>query len=398
MSITVANLLQNTLFLIKFKKILEIHSSFPILALCGMSAEEDNMHDLATISVIQDIRPIEGKDRIELATVENYNSIVQKGEYKAGDKVIYIYYDSILPVRPEFEFLRKRCWSEKYQGFRIRPMKMGNAVSEGLIMPLSILPEGDRLPVGTVVADKLAIRRYETEASAPVISQKKRWWMKYTIMRKLAKTLKIGERKAKGYPSLVPKSDEENIEKCWDKVSSMTDEFIITEKMEGSAAMYVLDRRRRLHSYSHNWEVGGTGSWGEIGKKLMIRERLIRVLKKTGKRIAIEGEICGPGIQKNIYGFPELRFFLYSAYEKDTGRRLSYAELCDIARIMDIEQVPFIRRGTLFQDIDTMLSDADGCSVFGKDQTPREGLVWRTEDGNVHFKCKSRSYKVWFGT
>ena len=100
MSIIVVNLLQNTIILVKIKKLLEIHSAFPILALCGMTAEEDNIHDLATISVIQDIRPIEGKDRIELATVENYNSIVQKGEYKAGDKVIYIYYDSILPVRP----------------------------------------------------------------------------------------------------------------------------------------------------------------------------------------------------------------------------------------------------------------------------------------------------------
>lgn len=95
------------------------------------------MHDLSTISVIQEIIPIEGKDRIVLATVENYHSIVQKDEFRPGDKVIYVYYDSILPVRPEFEFLRKRCWSEKYQGFRIRPMKMGSTVSEGLVLSLS---------------------------------------------------------------------------------------------------------------------------------------------------------------------------------------------------------------------------------------------------------------------
>ena len=93
------------------------------------------MHELATISKIQDIQPIPGKDRIVLATVENYRSIVQKDEFKPGDKVIYVYYDAILPVRPEFEFLRKRCWSEKLQGFRIRPMKMGGAISEGLVLP-----------------------------------------------------------------------------------------------------------------------------------------------------------------------------------------------------------------------------------------------------------------------
>ena len=89
------------------------------------------MHDLATVSVIQDIRSIEGKDRIVLATVENYHSIIQKDQFMVGDRVIYIYYDAILPEKPEFEFLRKRCWSEKYNGFRIRPMKRYKALRSG---------------------------------------------------------------------------------------------------------------------------------------------------------------------------------------------------------------------------------------------------------------------------
>lgn len=89
------------------------------------------MHELAKVAAIQSIAPIEGKDRIVLAKVENYDSIIQKDSFKVGEKVIYVFYDSILPPRPEFEFLRARCWSEKYQGFRIRPMKMGGIISEG---------------------------------------------------------------------------------------------------------------------------------------------------------------------------------------------------------------------------------------------------------------------------
>ena len=42
------------------------------------------MHDLAVVSIIDAIRPIVGRDRIEMATIENYNSIVVKGEYKVG--------------------------------------------------------------------------------------------------------------------------------------------------------------------------------------------------------------------------------------------------------------------------------------------------------------------------
>lgn len=352
------------------------------------------MHDLATISVIQEIVPIEGKDRIVLATVENYHSIVQKDEFRPGDKVIYVYYDSILPERPEFEFLRKRCWSEKYQGFRIRPMKMGSAVSEGLVLPLSIIPDGDSLPVGTVVTETLGIRRYNPEETASFSVQKKAWWMKYRILRSFMKALGYGKNKAKGYPALIPKSDEENIEKCWDTVKDRTDEFIITEKMEGSAAMFVLDRRKRIHIYSHNIETGYSGVWGEVAKALQLETKLRTLKKKTGKRIAISGEICGPGIQKNIYHFPELRFFLYNAYDADTGRKLTYTELCDTASALGIEQVPFIRKGKILKAVDSMLEDADGKSVFG--DVPREGLVWRTEEGSIHFKCKSRPYKVWF--
>lgn len=355
------------------------------------------MHELATISKIQDIQPIPDKDRIVLATVENYHSIVKKDEFKPGDKVIYVYYDAILPVRPEFEFLRKRCWSEKFQGFRIRPMKMGDAVSEGLVLPLSLIPGGERLAVGTVVTGMLGIRRCDPDAQAPKIQPKRRWWMRYPAMRKLMKLLGFPkETKAKGYPDGIPKSDEENIEKCWDRVKDMKTDFIVTEKMEGTAAMYVLDKRKRLHTYSHNWETNGEGIWGEVARKNNIEAGLLKVLRKMKERIAIEGEICGPGIQKNIYGFDKPRLFLYSAYDADTGRRLSYPELLKTASIMEVEKVPYIKTSRVLGSVEEMLKDAEGTSLFGKD-VPREGLVWRTEDGNVHFKCKSRPYKVWFG-
>ena len=212
------------------------------------------MHDLATVSVIQKIESIEGRDRIELATVENYSSIVQKGQFREGEKVVYIYYDAILPVREEFEFLRKRCWSSKYNGFRIKPMKMGGVVSEGLVMPLSILKDGDSLPPGTVVTDMLSIRRYapEEENVKYVPQVKVPSWAKLPVLSFVYRKFFSKSGRGMDYPETVPKADEENIEKCWDKVASMNDEFIVTEKMEGTAVMYMLDRKKRLHVFSHN--------------------------------------------------------------------------------------------------------------------------------------------------
>ena len=118
------------------------------------------MHDLAKVSRIESIRPIEGKDRIEMAKVENYNTIIAKGEYNVGDTIVYVFYDAILPAdNLDFEFLRARCYSSKYDGYRIKPMKMGGEISEGLVLPLSVLPKGKEYKLGDIITDDLRIKR-----------------------------------------------------------------------------------------------------------------------------------------------------------------------------------------------------------------------------------------------
>ena len=54
------------------------------------------MRQLASIKVISDIAPIEGKDRIVLATVDGWRVIVKKDEFRVGDKCVYIEIDSAL--------------------------------------------------------------------------------------------------------------------------------------------------------------------------------------------------------------------------------------------------------------------------------------------------------------
>lgn len=87
---------------------------------------------LAHIETIAEIKPIEGADKIELAYVLGWQCVVKKGEFKVGDKIIYVEVDSVMPERPEFEFLRDRK-------FKIKTIKLKGQVSMGLILPLSIL-------------------------------------------------------------------------------------------------------------------------------------------------------------------------------------------------------------------------------------------------------------------
>lgn len=91
------------------------------------------MRTLASIKTISDILPIESKDRIVLAMVDGWSVIVKKDEFHIGDSCVYVEIDSVLPEKPEFEFLRSK-------NFRIKTMKMAGVISQGICFPLSILP------------------------------------------------------------------------------------------------------------------------------------------------------------------------------------------------------------------------------------------------------------------
>lgn len=108
---------------------------------------------LAHIEKIDWINPIAGKDRIVLAGVLGWTVIVQKSDYNVGDKVVFCEIDSVFPKKPEFEFLEKN-------NFRIKTMKMGGVISQGICFPLSILPNKD-YNIGDDVTDLIGITQYE---------------------------------------------------------------------------------------------------------------------------------------------------------------------------------------------------------------------------------------------
>lgn len=99
---------------------------------------QDDNRSLAHIEVITDLRPIDGADKIEVAQVLGWECVVQKGEFKVGQPVIYVEVDSVMPEKPEFEFLRDRK-------FRVRTIRLKKQISQGLILPLNSLKQYGRL-------------------------------------------------------------------------------------------------------------------------------------------------------------------------------------------------------------------------------------------------------------
>src|SRR5690606_14850268 len=80
------------------------------------------------------------------AVVDGWSLVTQKSNnFKVGDLVVYFEVDSVLPERPEFEFLRDRCYvSEKNSvngaGFRLKTIRLRGIYSQGLILPLEQRP------------------------------------------------------------------------------------------------------------------------------------------------------------------------------------------------------------------------------------------------------------------
>lgn len=87
---------------------------------------------LASIQTINKITAIPDADRIECLHVLGWIVVAQKGQFEVGDKCVYFEIDSILPERPEFEYMRPTK-------FRVRTLRLRQQLSQGVCFPLHIL-------------------------------------------------------------------------------------------------------------------------------------------------------------------------------------------------------------------------------------------------------------------
>mgnify|MGYP000401782880 CR=1 FL=1 len=191
------------------------------------------MRHLATIREIASLRPIAGADRIEVAQVDGWECVVQKGEFHTGEHIVYIEVDSIVPERPEFEFLRSK-------NFRIKTMKMAGVISQGICFPLNILPPGNYVE-GQDVTSIIGVKQYEpTMDKEPLLpTNSKNKLSRFHWIRKLISS------KNCAFPSFIGKTDETRIQNI-PYVLKDKREWIATEKIDGQSGTFVLVRHKRF--------------------------------------------------------------------------------------------------------------------------------------------------------
>lgn len=331
---------------------------------------------LVSVENILDIQPIKGADRIEVATIKNWKVVVGKNDFKIGDEVVYFEIDSFLPIKEEFEFLRKSCYvkmEDGSEGFRLRSIRLRKQISQGLIMPTSILPPKD-FKVGDDVASELGVIKYDPP---------------------LPKEL---EGEASGYyPSFIQKTDEERIQNLTDEYDEYKKfRFIASEKMDGTSSTFFLnDNEFGLCSRNLLLIFNPNNIFGRIAIKYNIEEKL----RKLNRNLAIQGEIIGETIQGNKYKIKGQKLLVYNIFDIDKYEYLPKSEMLQLCDELELETVPTIFSNFVLPDtIEELLKLAYGISKI-YDKVIREGLVWVSEDSKIRisFKTISDEFLLKFG-
>lgn len=346
------------------------------------------MREMATIRKIDNINPIPGADAIECATLGGWKVVVKKGEFNIGDLVVYLEVDSWVPTELA-PFLTKGKEPREYNGVkgeRLRTVKLRGQISQGLVLPLSVLGEKYEIftigqgCVGADVSEELNIQKYEP----PVPAQ-------------LAGTVKGN------FPTLVPKTDQEriqNLAKELEEYKARGLTFEVTEKLEGSSMTAYLPLEGDFEVCSRNLSLKrdeGNSFW-----KAAIEDKLEEGLRaldlKSGFGLALQGELIGPGIQGNLYGLSALEFHVYDIYDTEAGCYLTSNSRDYVCKQLGLNHVPVIQAvySLANDDMASLLDKADGQSKLAK--VAREGLVYKCrEDPSISFKTISNAYLLKHG-
>jgi RNA ligase (TIGR02306 family) len=358
---------------------------------------------LASVQRIRNIIPIEGADSIEIAVINSWKVVVKRGEFKEGDLCIYCEIDSFLPIREEFEFLRKSSYKKMpdgKEGFRLKTIKLRGQISQGLILPLSILnskefsemqigiskqPWGDQLQLGPYddallieegidLTSILGIAKYEPPVPVNLAG------------------------KVKGmFPGFLRKTDEERIQNLtseYDSIRSSNDNFFVTEKLDGSSATFYF-KNGEFGVCSRNLDLleSSENTFWKVARELMIEEKL-GILDRN---YALQGELIGEGIQGNPYKVKGHTVKIFNVFDIDNQTYLELEEMENLLKSINVdsfklEMVPIITRNyNLPKTIEEVLLEAEDKSSLC-DNIDREGIVIRNADKSISFKAISNTF------
>lgn len=378
---------------------------------------------LAYVVSIDEVKPIEGYDRVEYARTNGWWVVVSKKDnLKVGDKCVYFEIDSKLPEKDErFKFLEPKH-------YKVKTQKMCGVISQGLLMPLTLFPEIKTVDINTDCTNTLGViysvaednqRKKSSDPNAryksigarhPKLAKTRlfRWMMRHKLGRMIL-YLFFGNKKDSrlNFPSFIKKTDEERVENQPWRVGDGK-EYVMTEKLDGTSSTYVLERKGkkkfefyvcsrnvRLRNESQKTYHDHNIYW-DMALKYNIEQHLREYLDdhKELKWVCIQGESVG-AVQGNPLKLKEDDLYIFNFITSEQGRFSSF-QGSDIIKGWGMKWVPILGTGETQPTMEELKAFADGKSAVNPDVL-REGIVYRSLDGTDSFKNVSRRYLLKHG-
>lgn len=373
------------------------------------------MRKLVTIREISALTPIDGADFIELAQVDGWNCVVKKGEFKEGDRGMFFEIDSLIPVDdPRFAFMTSNI--REYDGIRmarIRTMKLRGQISQGLMLPI----ERFKAEIYEVTA-KLMLAA-ESEEDLNTIEDGNVNYAEALGVRKYERieSGNGGIKPAGDFPWFAPKTDQPRIQNFHKHLLKQNQdmEFAVTLKMDGSSTTVIYTTDEKYHIGKLDVDENN-GQMIVCSRNLTLKDEddnrwwagvrnsgLDKAVKnhnlETGRNLAFQGELVGGNIQGNHENHKEFKVYIFSIYDVDNARYLSYDEFEDIMNsdtFVNVPRVPVLETIRLsdFNDVKSYLDYAEKVkSPFCK--IP-EGVVFHRihcdDNDYISFKAISNRY------
>lgn len=337
------------------------------------------MRKLASIQVVNEIRPIENADAIECVVILGWTVVAKKGEFKVGDKCVFFEIDSILPNEEKYSFLD---YKEEYNGYRLKTVRLRGQLSQGLALPINIFDIPEDIEVGTDLTEQLKIRKYEPPVPEETgAKSSSRVWE-------------------------IPKTDEERYQSNPALVEALKGKkYYASVKLDGTSTTIILnfneDDEPEVNVCGRNtcYIESANNKYWAVTMKYSMKEKILDYYNKTGKRLAFQGELIGPKIQGNKMGLTENDLYIFNVWMADGKQPFEKCDLdtsLKIVKDFGLNFVPIELTGEFVYTSDELqdLTKIKYNKYFpnAKPSQNIEGLVFRSIDMKVSFKVVSNEF------